>query len=427
MTDLIIIGAGPGGYATAGYAARNGMSAVVIEKDEVGGTCLNRGCIPTKCLAHDADLLRNPLIQDHEHQYVDFKRIQERKDTVVSQLRQGVETLLSQPGITLVRGEATFTDAHTIAVGTETYTAKNIIIATGSHAKLPPFAVEGMNSGTNKVVTSTELLEIDHVPERLAIVGAGVVGMEFASAFNTFGSHVEVYEFMKECLPMLDRDIAKRVRKTMEKRGITFHMKYSVQSVDELDADVVLVATGREANTDGLGLGTVGIAYNNKGITVDDNMQTNVEGVYAIGDVNGRTMLAHAAEWQGRRAVNHILHRNDNIRLDIMPSAIFTYPEAACVGPAEDALKEQGVEFKTHKGFYRANGKALAIGETEGLVKVYSDSNGRIIGCHAYGAHAADIVQEVAALMNMNATTEQLADIIHIHPTLAEVLSSAVG
>ncbi len=427
MADLIIIGAGPGGYATAGYAARNGMSVIVIEKGDVGGTCLNRGCIPTKCLAHDADLLRNPLLTDKENKDVDFQRIQGRKDAVVAQLRQGVETLLSQPGITLVRGEATFIDTHTIAVGSETYTSPNIIIATGSHAKLPPFAVKGMGSAMKKVVTSTELLEIDHVPERLAIVGAGVVGMEFASAFNTFGSHVEVYEFMKECLPMLDRDIAKRLRKTMEKRGITFHMKNSVQSVDELDADVVLIATGRTANTDGLCLDNAGIIYNNKGISVDDNMQTNVKGVYAIGDINGRAMLAHAAEWQGRRAVNHIMHKDDNIRLDIMPSAIFTYPEAACVGPTDETLKEQDVEFKTLKGFYRANGKALSIGETEGMVKVYAGSDGRIIGCHAYGAHAADIVQEVAALMNMDATTERLADIVHIHPTLAEVLSSAVG
>ena len=421
-SDLIIIGAGPGGYDTAVYAAERGLSTVIVEKDIVGGTCLNHGCIPTKCLAHDADLLRNPLLAGAGMDNVSFAQIQSRKDAVVSQLREGIETLLSKPGITLIRGNATFVDTHTISVGNEEYSAKNIIIATGSHAKLPPFAVEGMKSGKTKIVTSTELLSIDHVPERLAIVGAGVIGMEFSSAFNAFGSHVEVYEFLKECLPTLDKDIAKRLRKTLEKRGIDFHMKYSVGNVQELNADTVLIATGRGANTDGLSLDKPGIAYDRKGITVNDNMETNVKGVYAVGDVNGRCMLAHAAKWQGRRAVNHILGHEDNIRFDIMPSAIFTYPEAASVGPSEEALKEKGMEYTVTKNFFRANGKALAIDETEGMMKLIAGKDGRIISCHMYGAHSADIVQEVSALINTDITIDQLNDIIHIHPTLGEIL-----
>lgn len=420
--DLIIIGAGPGGYDTAVYAAEHGLNTVIVESAEVGGTCLNHGCIPTKCFVHDADLIRNSISTCNGKCVVDFSQIQARKDTVVRQLRQGIETLLSRPGITLVRGKARFLDAHTISINDEEYSAKNIIIATGSHSKLPQFAVEGMKSAKTKVVTSTELLNIDYVPERLAIVGAGVIGMEFASVFNAFGSHVEVYEFLKECLPTLDKDIAKRLRKTLEKRGISFHMKYSVKDVDELNADTVLIATGRAANTDGMDLDNAGIAYDKRGIMVDGNMETNVKGVYAVGDVNGRTMLAHAAKWQGRRAVNHILGLEDRIRLDIIPSAIFTYPEAAGVGPTEEALKESNVEYTVTKNFFRANGKALAIGETEGMLKLIADKNGKILSCHMYGPHSADIVQEVSALMNTDITIDRLNDIIHIHPTLEEIL-----
>ena len=421
-SDLIIIGAGPGGYVAAGYAASKGLRTVVVEKNVVGGVCLNHGCIPTKCLAHDADMLRNPLLDCDCKRLVDFSRIQQRKNEVIEQLRDGIRTLLSQPNITLVEGSAEFVDAHTIKVGDELFTADNIIIATGSHTKLPPFAVEGMQSAKTKVVTSTELLDIESVPPTLAIVGAGVIGMEFASAFNTFGSKVDVYEFLPVCLPAIDKDIARRLRKSLEKRGVKFHMKYSVGNVDDLGADVVLIATGRAANTDGLALEKAGISYDRKGITVDDNMLTNVAGVYAVGDVNGRSMLAHAAEWQGRRGVNHIIGEHDDIRFYIMPSAIFTYPEAACVGPAESELKEKGVEYAVHKSFYRANGKALAIGETEGMMKIITDTADRVISCHGYGAHAADLIQEVSALMNKEITLRQLHDIIHIHPTLSEIL-----
>lgn len=421
-TDLIIIGAGPGGYSTAAYAASKGLKVVVVEKDKLGGVCLNHGCIPTKCLAHDADLLRNPLLPDGGRNFVDFPHIQERKNEVIQKLQQGIETILSQPGITLVKGRAEFTDSHIINVDGDEYSAKNIIIATGSHSKLPPFAVEGMKSKKTKVVTSTELLDIDHVPETLAIVGAGVIGMEFASAFNTFGTKVEVYEFLPECLPTLDKDIAKRLRKTLEKRGIKFHFKYSVENVDDLGAEVVLVATGRGANTEELELEKTGVTFDRKGITVDDNMETNVPGVYAIGDVNGRIMLAHAAEWEGKRAVNHILGQKDSIRFDIMPSAIFTYPEAGSVGPTEAELKEQGVEYTVHKNFFRANGKALSIDETEGMLKLIADKDDKIISCHIFGPHSADIVQEVTALMNSDCTVSKLKDIIHIHPTLGEIL-----
>lgn len=444
-SDLIIIGSGPAGYHTASYAAKHGLQVTIIEKEHLGGTCLNAGCIPTKCLAHDADLLRNPLLSCVGGGLVDFKRIYERKQQVVENLRSGIETLLSQPNITLVRGEASFVDAQTVQVGDQQYTAKDILIATGSEARLLPFMDPEMVHEGSCVMTSTELLNTQTIPSRLCIIGAGVIGMEFASAFSSFGSEVTVIEFLKECLPPVDADIAKRLRKCLEKRGVTFYMQSGVTAITptekdgvkqatvcfsrkgetlKVEADAVLVATGRRPRIEGLQLEAAGVAYTPKGITVDEHMATNVPHIYAIGDVNGQMMLAHAASFQGMKAVNHILGKEDGIRLDVMPSAIFTYPEAASVGPTEATLKEQKVAYTCKKGYYRANGKALAIDETEGMLKLFvGDDDQRILGCHAYGAHAADLVQEVAALMNRDTTIEQLGDMVHIHPTLSEILS----
>ena len=408
-TDLMIIGAGPGGYRAAEYAAKQGLQVTIVEQQEVGGTCLNRGCIPTKTYVHSAT----------------FAEAVERQQQVVAQLRSGVEGILSAPGIALLRGHASFLDAHTVVVGDDTVSAKNIIIATGSTAKLPPIA----DIDDPRVVTSTELLQMTERPNRLCIIGAGVIGMEFASVFNRFGSEVTVIEFMKECLPMVDSDIAKRLRKLMEKRGIAFRMKTAVQQLADIDADTILIATGRQANTEGLNLQAAGITPDARGfIPVDDNMQVTLLPslpIYAIGDVNGRQLLAHAAEMQAVRAVNHILGRQDGIRFDIMPAAIFTDPEAACVGPSEDELKANGVDFHSRKAFWRANGKAMAMNQTEGMLKLFSDAEDRIIGCHAYGVHAADIIQEVSVLMCRDTTITQLRDMVHIHPTLGEILKAA--
>ena len=406
QTDLLIIGAGPGGYRAAEYAAHEGLQVVIVEQDEVGGTCLNRGCIPTKTYVHSAS----------------FAEAVERQQQVVAQLRSGVEAILSQPNITLLRGHAEFVDANTVRVGEETIAAKNIIIATGSSAKMPP--IDDINDP--RVMTSTELLQLKEQPKRLCIIGAGVIGMEFASVFNRFGTEVTVIEFLKECLPMVDSDVAKRLRKLLEKRGITFKMKTAVQHMADLDADAILVATGRKANTEGLNLEAASITLAPNGtIPVDDNYQVVNSKCYAIGDVNGRQMLAHAAEMQALRVINHIVGKKDGIRFDIMPAAIFTEPEAACVGLSEDQLREQSIDYGCKKSFWRANGKALAMNETEGLLKLFADAEGRILGCHAFGAHAADIIQEVSVLMCRDTTLAQLRDMVHIHPTLSEVLKTA--
>lgn len=450
-TDLLIIGSGPGGYRTASYAAKNGLHVTIIEKDQLGGTCLNAGCIPTKCLAHDAEIRIAALSSFDTLPSLDFVKVMERKNGVLSQLREGINTLLNQPDINLIKGEAHFVSDHIVEVGDRKIEAKNIIIATGSQAKLPPFInrEDYLNSPTLKrsVVTSTELLSIDELPKRLIIIGAGVIGMEFASAFAAFGCQVVVVEYMKECLPMIDSDIAKRLRKMLEKRGVTFYMQSAVEKVIppteednvdtvvvfnkkdkeiKLEADLVLVATGRQPNVMDIGLDSTNIEYSLKGIPVDKNMETNIKGVYAIGDVNARQMLAHAATFQGFRAVNHILSKQDNIRLEIMPSAIFTYPEAACVGKTEEQCKETGVKYTIRKGFYRSNGKALSMNETEGMIKILIGEDGLILGGHAYGSHSADLIQELSALMNRDTTLDEICDIIHIHPTLSEILQDTL-
>ena len=436
-TDLIIIGAGPGGYRAAEYAAKQGLKVVIFEGAEVGGTCLNVGCIPTKTNVHSAT----------------FAEARQRMAQVVPQLRAGVEGILSHPNITLVRGKASFVSPHEVTVpilqegiGEVSYTSDNIIIATGSETKWLP--IEGVKTDS-RVVDSTGLLHLDTLPKRLAIIGAGVIGMEFASVFNRFGSEVTVIEYLKECLPALDSDIAKRLRKVLEKEGITFHMQCGVKQiadgevffedkkgqVESVEADVILMATGRKPRTEGLNLEALGVTLAPNG-AIPVNPETFVldslspclpdsPQIYAIGDVNGRQMLAHAAEMQAVHVVNQILGKQDGIRFDIMPAAIFTSPEAACVGPAEDQLKASETPYICKKSFWRANGKALAMGETEGMLKLFASPQGEILGAHAYGAHAADIIQEVSVLMCKHSTLEELADMVHIHPTLSEILKSA--
>lgn len=438
-TDIIIIGSGPGGYRAAEYAAKNGLNTVIIERKQPGGTCLNEGCIPTKTYARNAEIIDTLREADafglEGMQYTfDFAKVVERKNAVTAQLRSGIETLLSAPGITFVRGEAQLKDSHTVTVGQDEYTAKAILIATGSSPKMPRIA----DMDPDMALDSTQLLCLTELPQRLCIVGAGVIGMEFACVFNSFGCKVTVIEFLKECLPALDSDIAKRLRKQLEKKGIEFYLQSAVNSIADgqvtferkgktvtVEADKVLLAVGRKPNTDGLNLDAVGIDYDAKGIKVDDNMQTNVLGIYAIGDVNGRQMLAHAATMQGLRAINHVLGRTDGIRFDIMPAAIFTNPEAASVGASEDFCKQNNVAYRCARSHYRANGKALAMNETEGLIKLIAAEDGKIIGCHAYGAHAADIIQEIAALMCRDTTASELKDIIHTHPTLGEMVQEA--
>ena len=357
-SDLIIIGSGPGGYRAADYAARCGLSVTIIESKHAGGTCLNTGCIPTKALAHDAKL--------HQRSWPESIN---RKNEVISQLIKGVETLLTQKQITFVHGQAKFKDAHTVVVNEALYTAQNIIIATGSQPATPP--IEGAQSDT--VITSDQLLSLTELPTSLCIIGAGVIGMEFASILNRFGCKVTVIESLKECLNTIDNDIAKRVRKQMERRGIEFYLSCNVKRItgnsiffeDKKGAEQcvndekILIATGRRPNLSGLHLEKTDIDFTPKGIVVNENMQTTKPHIFAIGDCNGRQLLAHAATFQGFRAVNTIVDKADKINLNIMPAAVFTEPETACVGLTLQVAEEQGINAQEVKGFYRANGRSL--------------------------------------------------------------------
>lgn len=444
-TNIIIIGAGPGGYETAVHAAKQGLSVTIFEERKPGGTCLNEGCIPTKSFCKNAEImeqLKEAEVYGIEHlsYSFDFRKVVERKNQVVETLGMGIESLMKHKLITYVNAKALLKDAHTVIAGGEEYSADDVIIATGSVTKLLP--VPGLD--LPGVLTSKEMLDIDHVPARLCVIGAGVIGLEFASIFHRFGSKVTMIEYAKEILPNFDTDIAKRLKQTLGKRGIEIINQAKVCGVEQregslavlyeykgerkaCEADTVLVAVGRAANVNALNLLDVGVEYSPKGIVVDENMQTSLPHVYAIGDVNGRCMLAHAATFQGLRALNHIFGKTDRIRLDIVPAAVFTSPEAAMVGLTEEQCKEKGMALTVKKSFFRANGKALAMNEPDGFCKVLvSSEDGLIVGCHLFGAHAADLIQEVAALMNKRATLEEFTQVIHGHPTLGEVVQSAL-
>ena len=453
---IIIIGAGPGGYETALLAAKRGVEVVLIESGHVGGTCLNEGCIPTKSFCRNAEVLDG--LREAETFGVtglsydfDFKAVAARKDAVVEQLRGGVEGLLGHKFITLVRGMASFKDPHTVTVNGEEYQADYIIVATGSLSASLPIPGADLPG----VLTSREILDILEIPKRLCVIGGGVIGLEFASVFRSFGSEVTVLEYFKEILPRFDSDLSKRLKQSLGKRGIEINTQAQVVGIEECGeeykvtylrkgkeetvlADKVLMAVGRRANVDSLNLSDVGIEYTSKGILVDNKtMQTNIPHIYAVGDINGRMMLAHAATFQGIVALDHIMGVENDIDLDVMPAAVFTSPEAAMVGMTEEDCKNAGVPFRCLKSFFRANGKAVTMGQTDGFCKVIvaaepkegessSYQPGRLLGCHLYGPHASDIIQEACAMISRKATVAEFENIIHTHPTLTEVLQSAV-
>lgn len=448
-TDLIVIGAGPGGYETALEAAHRGMSVTLFNGDRLGGTCLNEGCIPTKALCRDAEVVTlfkeadRFGIEDFTFT-VDFGRIMARKNEVVAQLGEGIAAMLKSAGVNTVHARARFLDAKTVVATTEEgeqeFTADNIIIATGSTSRSLP--IPGHDA--EYVMDSTRILNIDHVPASLTIIGGGVIGMEFASIFAGLGSKVTVIEYMKQILPPFDSDIAKRLKQALSKRGIEIITGASAKAISQNeDYDIVvtyeakgkehqvistdlLMAVGRAPRVDGLNLEATGVEFSARGIVVDDQMRTNVPGIYAIGDVNARMMLAHVATFQGVRALNAIQGKEDAIRFDIVPSAVFTSPECGMVGMTEEQCKAAGIEIATGKSFYRANGKALAMGESEGLCKLlFEKESMKLIGAHIMGADAALLAQECCNFINAGATLASIKETIFGHPTLSEVILSA--
>lgn len=460
---IIIIGAGPGGYETALQAARKGIDVILVEASRPGGTCLNAGCIPTKALCRSAGLLES--LRHAEEAGVcsvgysfDFGKACDRKDAVVDQLRTGLASLLDDPHITLMHGRASFVDSRTVSVDTGEGTPSvvegdRIIIATGS----VPAILDIPGADSPAVVTSDGLLDCREVPGRLCIIGAGVIGLEFASIFRSFGSEVTVVEYCKEILPRFDKDIAKRLRQSLSARGIGFCLGAAVKEIvpacpgtsrpvrvvfekkgllGSYDADKVLMAVGRRPALGSLNLDDVGVEYTSKGIVTDSSMQTSVPGVYAIGDITGGVMLAHAASMQGEVALGHIMGTGSKVDLSVMPAAVFTMPEAASVGMTEDECKAaaagitgsgelSGTGCICRKSFFRANGKALCSGETDGMCKLVADGSGRLVGCHIFGPHASDLIHEAAAMILRRATLDDVRDMVHVHPTLSEVFRDA--
>ena len=427
---LLIIGAGPGGYETAVEAAKRGMEVTLISEGPLGGTCLNEGCIPTKTFCHYAELIEQNLKAGLDCK-PSFAAAAERKQAVIEQLRGGINMLLK--GVQVVQGRAQFKDAKTVVCNGQEYTADKIIIATGSVSASLPIP------GADSCITSKEILDLKEVPASLCVIGGGVIGLEFASIFRSFGSEVTVLEYCPNILPRFDVDLAKRLKQSLSKRGINIEVQAQVTGINgntvtyikkekefTVQADKILMAVGRRPNTEGLNLEAAGIDYTRKGITVNDRLETNVPGIYAVGDVTGGIMLAHAATYQGLHALNCMCGQQDSIRFDLIPAAVFTMPEVATIGLTEEQCEEQELEVRCLKSFYRANGKAVSMDETDGYCKIIVAQDNKILGAHLMGAHASDLIHEIAAVMNLNGNLEQLQNVIHAHPTLSEVLQTAL-
>lgn len=442
---LTVIGAGPGGYETAIEAVKKGIAVTLITDGPLGGTCLNEGCIPTKALCKAASLL-DEIREAGEFGIkaecdFDFSAVQQRKNAVVEQLRQGIEFLLKK--VNVIFGKASLKDAHTVVVNGTEIVSDYILLSTGSVSASLPI------EGAELCINSADILSLKEVPRRLAVIGGGVIGLEFASIFRSFGSEVSVLEFCKTILPRFDEDIAKRLKQSLSKRGISIETSAAVKSVRKteggfsvqyvqkdkelsVEADLVLMAVGRRPNLSSLNLEEVGIEYTPRGVRVNEYMQTSLPSVYAVGDLTGGMMLAHAASFQGRRALNHILAgqpasgKVDQIDLSIVPAAVFTVPEAAMTGKTEADC--EGMDIVCLKSFYRSNGKAVAMGETDGMCKLIVErESGKILGCHIFGAHSADLVQEVSALIACGTGIDELRSAIHSHPTLGEIIQAAAN
>jgi len=445
--DVVVIGAGPGGYPAAIRAAQRGAKVAVVEKEKVGGTCLNWGCIPTKALLASAELIAHAREAEKFGVKItgiepDWTAIQERKQKITDTLVGGILQLLKANGITLVEGTGSITADKNVLVktagGEVTLEAGNIIIATGSDpAELPTF-----DFSKPAVMTSTDALALDHVPKSLIIVGSGVIGSEFACVFSTLGTEIVMVELMARMLPTEDSRVAKQMRSTFRKAGIDIKTETTVEEVleyrddgikvklssgEEIEAEKLLVSIGRKFNSAGLGLEDLGVDADERGrIMVNDKMETTVPGIYAIGDVIGGILLAHTATFEGLVAAENATGGNATIDYTVVPACIFTIPEIGSVGLNADKAAEQGIEVNVSRFSFGALGKALAMGEDYGFVQLVIDAKtDKILGAQIMGPHASDLVHEVAIAMKMGATAEDIATTIHAHPSLPEAIMEA--
>jgi len=444
--DLLVIGAGPGGYPAAIRAAQLGAKTAIIEREWLGGTCLNCGCIPTKTLIAGAEVYQKIL---HAESFginvgkptIDYPAMKTRKDGVVDNLKNGIGSLLKAHGVTVFKGEGSFRDAHTVAVkstdgSTKEITSKSIIIATGSTSTVPGFIPKH-----DRIVESRAFLELEKLPESLLVLGGGYIGSELACMAAGLGVKVTVVELLADVLMLLDKDVRQVVKKNMKKElGMTLLTGAAMENIaatdqgvtatagdQKLEADMLLVAIGRSPVTDGLNIEAAGVAVNEHGyINVDDLSRTNVSGIYCIGDVSGRMQLAHAATSQAIYAVEHALKDEEKIEEVVIPGVIFTSPEVALVGLTATEAKEQSLAINTGKFYFRGLGKAMAANETEGFVKIIADAEtDRILGAQCVGPHATDLISEMVIAVREELTVEELGNTVHAHPTFAEVWMEA--
>lgn len=446
--DVTIIGAGPGGYVTALQAAKSGAKVVLIEKKKLGGTCLNLGCIPTKCFVRSSEVFENLKEAEKyglhaENISVDMKKVVARKNKVVDQLVNGIKYLLDKNNIQVIQGEGKIINRETVYAKERnienTIKTKNIIIATGSEAANLP--IPGVN--LKNVITSNEALDIEKLPKSLAIVGGGIIGMEFAFIFNSFGVEVSVIEYLDNILSILDEDVYTEISNIAKEKGIKIYTGSKLEEIMEdenkecivaftqgdkkkfICSEKVLMAVGRKPNLGNLDIEKLDIELNDnkRGIKVNKKMQTSVSNIYAIGDVTNKIQLAHLASHQGIIAVKNILGESIDMDYDVIPSAIFTNPEIAVVGLSEKQARDKGLDIQIGKFPFEANGKALTIGESKGFIKLIKDkATDEIIGGSIIGPHATDLIAEISLALKNGLKAEDIIETIHAHPTTAEVV-----
>ncbi|WP_412565464.1 dihydrolipoyl dehydrogenase [Thalassobius sp. MITS945101] len=447
--DVIVIGAGPGGYVAAIRCAQLGLKTACVEgRETLGGTCLNVGCIPSKALLHASHQLH-----EAEHNFakmglkgkspsVDWTQMLSYKDEVIGGNTKGIEFLFKKNKIDWLKGWGSIPEAGKVKVSDEVYETKNIIVASGSE----PSSIPGVEIDEKIVVSSTGALELPKIPKKMVVIGAGVIGLELGSVYQRLGTEVTVVEFLDKVTPGMDGEVQKTFQRMLKKQGLKFVMGAAVQKVDTtktkakvtyklrkddseavLDADVVLVATGRKPFTDGLGLEALGVEISPRGqIKTDAHWQTNVKGIYAIGDAIDGPMLAHKAEDEGMAAADCIAGKAGHVNYDVIPGVIYTAPEVATVGKTEEQLKEEGRAYKVGKFPFMGNARAKAVHQGEGFVKLLVDKEtDRILGCHIIGPSAGDLIHEICVGMEFGASAEDIALTCHAHPTFSEAVREA--
>jgi dihydrolipoamide dehydrogenase len=451
--DLIVIGAGPGGYVASIRAAQLGMNVAIVERyNSLGGTCLNVGCIPSKALLDSSELYHLAAEKFKVHGIstgklgIDFKQMLKRKDDVISNTVAGIDYLMNKNNITRLTGHASFIDKNNISVKSEngqseTYKATNFIIATGSKPVELPF----MKYNNETIISSTGALKLDKIPKHLIVVGGGVIGLELGSVYGRLGSKVTVIEFLDRILPTMDKELGRTLQRSLKKINFEFHLSTKVTQADvkgkqvtvtaenkkgeelKFTGDHVLVCVGRRPYTDSLNIEAAGIELAERGfVKVNDSLQTSSPNIYAIGDVIGGMMLAHKAEEEGVFAAEHMSEEIPHINYDTVPGVVYTWPEVASVGKTEEELKEAGLKYKVGKFPFKASGRARAAEETEGFVKVLADpESDEILGVHMLGPRCADMIAEAVLAMEYKASAEDIASIVHAHPTFTEAFKEA--